>query len=134
MPANCFEREYEINASRSILFPYLNTAAGLAQWFADDVNIDYDKNFLFSWDGEVQSATRAVSRRDHFVRFEYLPKNGEAPAGEDEVEYIEFYIEKNEFTDTTFLRVKDCSGQMDEEELDDIWESMIDGLKELIGG
>lgn len=132
MERACFEREYEINASRNILFPYIHTAGGLAQWFADDVNLDPKKNFLFHWDGEVQPAILANSRRDQYVRFEYLPKEGELNG--HSLEYIEFFLEKNEFTDTTFLRIVDCSGEMEEEELEDIWEGMIDTLKELVGG
>jgi len=38
MGKNKFITEFEINASQKILFPYLSTASGLAQWFADDVN------------------------------------------------------------------------------------------------
>ena len=33
-----FVVDYPINASPKILFPYLATAGGLAQWFCDDVN------------------------------------------------------------------------------------------------
>ena len=35
-----FVGEYPINASRKMLFPYLSTASGLCEWFADDVNIN----------------------------------------------------------------------------------------------
>ena len=40
MPKQKFIGEYQINASRKMLFPYLSTATGLCQWFADDVNIN----------------------------------------------------------------------------------------------
>ena len=43
-----FVGEYPINASRKMLFPYLSTATGLCQWFADDVNINnIDKTLIF---------------------------------------------------------------------------------------
>ena len=42
-----FVGEYPINASRKMLFPYLSTATGLCQWFADDVNINnIDKTLI----------------------------------------------------------------------------------------
>ena len=43
-----FVGEFEINASKAMLFPYLSTASGLSQWFADDVNIDsFNKTLIF---------------------------------------------------------------------------------------
>ena len=52
-----FVGEYQINASRKMLFPYLSTATGLCQWFADDVNINnIDKTLIFILDGEERIA------------------------------------------------------------------------------
>lgn len=144
-----FEEEYEMRASQKILFPYLNSPGGLAQWFADDVKIDEDKFYRFFWNGEEQKARLAANRRDQFVRFEYLPEtaglagvavSAENPESGDtaaeDLPYIEFSLEKNEMTQSVFLRVTDytSSGDEDEEEIYEIWESMIAGLKELIGG
>ena len=43
-----FVGEYPINASRKMLFPYLSTASGLCEWFADDVNINnINKTLIF---------------------------------------------------------------------------------------
>ena len=42
-----FRAEFEINASKKMLFPYIYTASGLAQWMADDVNVNEDKIFNF---------------------------------------------------------------------------------------
>lgn len=132
-----FENEYEMRASQKILYPYLNTASGLSQWFADDVTIDEDKIFHFFWDEEEQKARLANRRREQFVRFEYLPDqaNGqeESKSGED-LPYVEFTLEKSEITQSVFLRVVDYSEIEDEEELHDIWEGMINNLRETVGG
>ncbi len=134
MAKNCFENEYEINASQRILYPYLNTPGGLAQWFADDVTIDYDKNYHFHMDGEVHKAKMTVTRREQFVRFEYLPENGHDNANGN-IDYVEFNLEKNDFTDSTFLRVKDCSWEEnDADEISEIWDSLVGNLRELVGG
>lgn len=47
MSKKSFQAEFEINASKKMLFPYLNSASGLSQWFADDVTINEDKIFNF---------------------------------------------------------------------------------------
>jgi uncharacterized protein YndB with AHSA1/START domain len=134
MAKNCFENEYEINASQRILYPYLNTAGGLSQWFADNVTIDYDKKFNFHLDGEVHRARIAAVRRDQYIRFEYLPENGHKTEGGDP-DFLEFHLEKNDFTDSTFLRIKECSSEdMDAEELREIWDGLVGLLREMVGG
>ena len=134
MAKSCFEHEYEINASQRILYPYLNTPGGLAQWFADDVTIDYQKNFNFHFDGEVHKAKVASTRREQYIRFEYLQENGH-DNGEGEPDYLEFFLEKNDFTDSTFLRIRDCSSEeVDEQESKEIWGSLVNSLREMVGG
>ena len=112
--------EYEINASKRMLYPYISTASGLSQWFADDVSIDEDKNFHFIWDDEIHLAKMAAHRTNSFVKFEYVDDiiNGE----------------HNELTQTVFLRVIDYSDIDDEEEVHELWDNIIHELKEIVGG
>ena len=131
-----FENEYEMRASPKILYPYLNTPAGLAQWFADDVTVDEDKVYSFLWNNEVHKARLTGKRNDNFVRFEYITGDGE---GEGLPEsnghsYVEFFLEKNEITQSVFLRVVDYTDEEDEEELYEIWDGMIAMLRETVGG
>ena len=134
MAKNCFEHEYEINASQRILYPYLNTAGGLSQWFADNVTIDYEKNFHFHMDGEVHKAKLSSTRREQYVRFEYLPENGHNNDN-GQLDFLEFHLEKNDFTDSTFLRIKESSTEgMEVEELREIWDGLINILREMVGG
>ena len=72
MTKNKFVGEYGINASKKMLYPYISQASGLAQWFADDVNINEDKVFTFIWDGEENKAKLVSSRANHHVKFEFL--------------------------------------------------------------
>ena len=37
-----YELEYTMDCSQKVLFTRLSTPEGLAEWFADDVNIDRD--------------------------------------------------------------------------------------------
>lgn len=133
-----FENEYEMRASQKILFPYLNTPGGLSQWFADDVSIDEDKIYHFKWSDQLLKARMAGKKRDQFVRFEYLPEI-EAPltasdGDENGMAFVELSLEKNELTQSVYLRVVDYSDMEDEEELRDLWDSMISNLKETVGG
>ena len=47
MGRNKFIAEFPINASKKMLYPYIFTASGLSQWFADDVNVNEDHVFNF---------------------------------------------------------------------------------------
>lgn len=126
-----FVTEFEINASQKMLFPYLSSASGLAQWFADDVNINEDKIYIFLWDGEEHRARKVSQRANQSVKFEFLPETEE---DEDDPSYIELKLDVNDLTQTVFIQITDYSNLDDEEEQQDLWENLIHCLKELIGG
>ncbi len=121
-----FVGEYPINASKKMLFPYMSTASGLAQWFADDVNIDEDKVFTFFWDGDENKAKIASIRTNSHVRFEFLED-------EEDPGYVEFKLEMNELTQEVFIRVTDYS-DIDMDEAQDLYGSLINELKVIVGG
>lgn len=122
--------EYEIRASKKMLYPYISTASGLAQWFADDVNIDEDKIFTFIWDGEESQARMLSHRVNSHVKFEFLPKSED----DDDPNHVEFKLDMNEITQEVFIRVTDYSDMEDEEELHELWDSLMHNLRELVGG
>ena len=127
-----FVADYQINTSRRTIYPYLSTASGLSQWFADDVTINEDKVYNFIYDGEDHFAKAVVMRNNHNVKFEFFE-----PGSQDEDKekaYIEFRLDENELTQTFFLRVTDYSDVYDEEEQMSIWEGLIGTLREIIGG
>jgi uncharacterized protein YndB with AHSA1/START domain len=131
MVKNKFVSDYQINASKKIVFQYISSASGLEEWFADEVKIDDDKNFIFNFDNEDHHAKLTSIRINSHVKFEFFdPKN---PINEDNA-YIEFKLEENELTQTLFLKVTDYSDVYDEEESLSIWDGMIARLKEIIGG
>ena len=123
-----FVGEYEINASQKMLYPYIFTAGGLSQWFAEDVNINEDKVYNFIWDGEDHKAKMSAHRTNSFVRFEFINSEDEEPA------YFEIRLERNELTQAVFIRIIDFSDFEDEEEIYELWEGLIDSLKETVGG
>ena len=133
MVKNKFVADFQINTSRKIIFPYLSTASGLSQWFADDVTINEDKVYNFNYDGEDHYAKAVIMRSNHNVKFEFFdPHNSDGE--ETDHSYIEFKLDENELTQTFFLKVIDYSDTYDEEEQESIWDSLITSLKEIIGG
>ena len=130
MAKSKFIYEFEINASKKMLYPYFSSASGLSQWFADDVTIDEDHNFNFIYEGQDHKAKMASHRTNNYVKFVYDNESGE----EGDKSYVEFKLELNEMTQTTFLRVTDFSDFDDKEEQGELWESLLHVLKEIVGG
>lgn len=126
-----FTAEFEFRASRKMLFPYLTTASGLAQWFADDVTINEDKVFSFFWDGDEHRAKLATQRINRFVRFDFL--NGTEDSS-NQPSFLEMRLDTNDLTGTVFLNVTDSMTADDEEEFYEIWLQLTDSLKEIVGG
>ncbi|NJK83800.1 MAG: ATPase [Saprospiraceae bacterium] len=125
-----FTGEYEIRASVKMLFPYLSTPAGLGDWFADRVSIQ-NHIFTFEWDNEEHRAKIISQRANKYVKFEFLPENSEEEADPN---YIEFRLDANEITESSFLKVSDYSSANNEEDLQNLWEGLIAALKEKVGG
>lgn len=120
-----FTADYEVHASIKMLYPYIQTASGLAEWFADDVRINnQSKVYTFFWDNEEHQAKQVAHRTNHFARFEFLSENGE----DRDPSYFELRLEFNELTQSVFLKVTDYSEFDDVKEMEDLWNSLIDNL------
>jgi uncharacterized protein YndB with AHSA1/START domain len=132
-----FTAEFEFKASQKMLFSYMNSPTGLAQWFADDVIVTEDKTLIFFWDEEQHKAKIASQRLNKYIKFEFL--NGEdnnlSSNGNGETPFIEIDLDSNELTGTVFMRVTDTATISDDsEELREIWQYLTDSLKEIVGG
>ena len=127
-----FTTDYEIHASIKMLYPYIQSASGLSEWFAEDVKINNeDKVHTFLWDNEEHKARQAAHRTNHFVRFEFLPESKE---DEDDPSYFELRLEFNELTQSVYLKVSDYSDFDDMRELQILWDGLIESLKKTVGG
>lgn len=122
--------EFEFKASKKMLYPYLSTASGLAQWFADDVNIDEDKILTVIWDGEENKAKMVAHRTNSLVKIEFIPNDTD----DDDPNFVEFKLDMNELTQAVFIRVTDYSEMDDLAELGELWENLMHNLKEIVGG
>jgi hypothetical protein len=127
-----FTADYEVHASIKMLYPYIQSASGLSEWFADNVTINnMDKTFTFIWDHEEHKARMTAHRTNHFVRFEFVPENEE---DEKDPSYFELRLEFNELTQSVFLKVTDYSDFDDLRELNDLWNSLVELLRKIVGG
>jgi len=126
-----FITDFEIHSSAKMLYPYIESASGLSEWFADDVKISPEKVFSFVWENEEHKAVMSSHRTNHFAKFEYLP---ETKSDEGDPSYFELRLEVNDITQSTFIKVSDYSDFDDFEELQDLWEGLIENLKKVVGG
>ncbi|MCC9167427.1 ATPase [Pontibacter sp. XAAS-A31] len=126
-----FVREFPINASAKLLYPYLSSASGLAQWFCDDVKIDEDKVYNFIWDGRSHFAEMTSIRTNRSVRFNFLDDN---KSHVSDPAYIDLSIESSELTQELFLRIVDYTEEEDHEELEELWDNLVQNLREKVGG
>ncbi|GGF08595.1 hypothetical protein GCM10011383_19690 [Hymenobacter cavernae] len=123
--------EYPVNASPKILYPYLASPSGLAQWFCQDVRIDEDHRYNFIWDNQPHFAELNSHRTNRSVRYVFLDQNKRhAP----DANYLDFTIEESQLTQEVYLRVLDYSEETDEVELQEMWDGLVQQLRELVGG
>jgi uncharacterized protein YndB with AHSA1/START domain len=127
-----FTADYEFHASVKMLYPYIQTASGLSEWFCDDVKINnQSKSLTFFWDNEEHKAVQAAHRVNHMVKFEFLPETEEDKRNPS---YLEMRLETNELTQSVFLHIADYSDFDDQKELRDLWDDLVGGLKKIVGG
>ena len=119
-----YSLEFPIKTSISVLYNRLSTPSGLAEWFADNVNIKNDV-LTFFWEGSEEEAIILKKKKDVFVQYQWL---------EDEEKYFEFFIQIDAMTKDICLIVTDfAEDENDKEEGIQLWNKQIDNLKKAIG-
>ncbi|MCC5917621.1 MAG: SRPBCC domain-containing protein [Cryomorphaceae bacterium] len=122
-----FQIEFPVKASPTMLFPFLSTPSGLADWFSDDVN-SRGEIFTFIWGDSEESAKLLTKKKGKMIRFRWMEdeENG------DEY-YFEFQIVVDELTKDVSLMVIDYSEENELEENKLLWESQVNRLFHKIG-
>jgi len=120
-----FELEYAINSSPKVLFNRLSTPGGLAEWFADDVNLR-GGIYTFIWEKSEQQA-EVVQRKDNkYIRFRWVDE-------EDQESYFEFRLNQDELTGDVSLMITDFAEDDETTDAVDLWDTQIAELKHVIG-
>ncbi|MBA7514646.1 hypothetical protein ES705_06678 [subsurface metagenome] len=116
--------EYTLNSSPKVLYPRLSTPGGLAEWFADDVNLE-GNIFFFIWDETEQKAELVQKKENKFIRFKWLD-DPEEPT-------FEFRINVDELTSDVALVITDTIDEEDEEDAIGLWDTQIAELRHVLG-
>lgn len=120
-----YSLEYTIRSSPAILYDFLSTPSGLAQWFADKVD-SFHNQFSFSWDGNLQKARVLEKRENEYIRFSW--DDGEKD------EFFEFKILTTEITRDTILLITDFGNPKEMKDTKLLWDSQVHELKKRLGG
>ena len=116
--------EYSINSSPRVLYTRLSTPGGLAEWFADDVNLKGNM-FSFIWEGSEQKAEVIQKKENKFIRFHWTE--------DEEDTYFEFRINIDELTKDVALVITDFVEEDEAEDTIELWKSQVSELKHIIG-
>ena len=118
------ELEYQIRSSPSVLFSRLSTASGLAEWFADNVQVEGSK-YTFIWGKSSQTAELLHIRQMENVKFKWLDS--------DALTEFEFNIVMGEIIEDLSLIVTDHVEEEDESDSVKLWDAAINRLRKAIG-
>jgi uncharacterized protein YndB with AHSA1/START domain len=125
MARQSFQLEFVLKSSPQILWEFLTTTSGLANWFADSVD-ENEGVLIFTWSGSTEEAVVVEAREPELFRIRW--RNG------PEDEYVEFRIELSEVTRDTILFITDFADEDDMEDQQILWQSQIATLQTRIGG
>lgn len=123
-----FEIEFPIHASPQLLFQYISTPSGLAEWFADNVN-SRGELFTFIWDGSEERAKLLTKKNGERVKFKWINDEEE----ENNSCYFEIRIQVDEITKDVSLMVTDFSDDDEVDEAKMLWDNQISDLKQVLG-
>jgi uncharacterized protein YndB with AHSA1/START domain len=124
-PKGKFVLEYIIHTPVTLLYDFLTTPNGLAEWFADGVDMKGDI-YTFDWDGQKQNAKIISAKIDNYIRLRWMDK----PEGY----YFEFRLNQDELTNEVSLMVTDF-GDSEEDIITSrrLWNSQIQRLVKALG-
>ncbi len=120
------EAEYVVNSSPGVLYNRLSTASGLAEWFADNVTIDMEGLYHFSWDdGEEEIAKLLSKKNGEFVKFHWTHM--------DDGTYLEFRLKTDPITRDLALMITYFVEEGEEDESRLLWDNQIEDLLHILG-
>ena len=122
-----FELEFLLKTSGKVLENMILNPAGLAEWFADDVNIKEDI-LTFDWEGSKEDARLLTKRTSDKIKWQWIADE------EDGIDsYCELRYEIDPMTKVIILFVTDFAEEDDLDEAKRLWEKQISELKRVLG-
>lgn len=124
---NKVELEFTFNTSPHLLYNRLSTPSGLAEWFADDVNLS-GNTFTFFWDGSQSKAEIIEKKENKSIKYRWLKE------GSNQKNYFQFKINVHELTGEVALQVIELlDSSEDIDESISLWNTQIGELKRVLG-
>jgi uncharacterized protein YndB with AHSA1/START domain len=117
--------EYIVKSSPSILYDFISTTSGLAQWFADKVD-NTRSHWVFEWNGSEEEAELIESHEPEFVKFRWTHQAKD--------EYFEMRIKISDISRDTILIVTDFAEPNEIKDVTLLWDSTVKILRQHIGG
>ena len=117
--------EYTLNSSPKVLYPRLSTPGGLAEWFADDVNVK-GKVYTFIWNDAENLAEVVQKKENRYIRFHWIDDD-------DPNSYFEFRISMDELTGDVALVITDFVDESEKVDSIELWNSQVVTLKQVLG-
>ena len=112
--------------SPALLWTFISTANGLAEWFADEVEVE-GKVFIFHWEKMCQRAKLMAFRTGLYVKFRWEDS-------EVQTSYFEMRILSSEITGSRTLQITDYAEDEEEKRsMIEIWENQVDDLRRALG-
>jgi hypothetical protein len=121
------ELEYLLKSSVKVFENLIFTSSGLAEWFADDVNVKEDI-YNFHWDGSDEKARLLSSKVGSHIKWQWLADEEE---GLDTYFQIEYSVDP--MTKALVLSIVDYADEEDYDEIKMFWESAVHELKRVLG-
>jgi hypothetical protein len=106
------------------LYSFLIEPNGLAQWFADDVNVR-EQVYTFTWDDEEQKAKLMAFKENRSVKFRWLDDDPQC--------FFEMEILQDELTNDVALGVTDFATEENIADRRLIWDNQIEYLISVLG-
>jgi len=107
------------NGSAHQLWKYISTAAGLSEWFADDVN-EREGVLTFRWDNTTVQAERVAVNNNVSAKYHWCE--------DADNYYFELRIDHSELTGGVVLLVTDFAEPSEKNSSIELWNSQIEIL------
>lgn len=120
-----YELEYMLKTLPGILYPRLSNPSGLAEWFADEVEVKGDLH-TFDWSGHKEQAKLLAKKQDEYIRFQWIEDK-------DTECFFEFRIKIDPMTAELILVITDYCEERDMKEAATLWNHQIAELKHNLG-
>jgi len=116
--------EFIFRASPTIIYQFLTTPACLVRWFCDEVDI-VGSHFNFIWSGEETHAELIEDWEDELLRFVWE---------DSPTEFLEFSIQRSPITNETVLYITDFCDANETKDLQKLWDTQVERLRNETGG